>query len=312
MGVRLIRIGTRGSALARAQTDLVANALRAEQPGLKVEVVLISTSGDRSQHTNLPGADWGSGVFVKEIESALLDERIDLAVHSLKDVPPAPTPGLELVAFPAREDPRDVLITPDARPLDRLPPGARVGTSSARRSAFLRAWRPDLVFLPIRGNVDTRLRKLRGGDYDAILLAGAGLRRLGLNPSEVPCVVVEAEVLPPAPGQGALALQARAADRDVADLAAPLNDAPTAGAVAAERRLMTRLEGGCRLPIGALATAGANDALDMLAAVASPDGAQILQDRRVGRLSQPEALADQLADRLLAAGAASLLGATPV
>jgi hydroxymethylbilane synthase len=311
VGRRVIRIGTRASALARAQTNLVADALRAAQPGLLVEVVPISTSGDRSQHTNLPGPDWGSGVFVKELESALREGTIDLAVHSLKDVPPEPSAGLDLVAIPAREDPRDVLVTPEARGLDDLPAGARLGTSSARRAAFLRSRRPDLNFLPIRGNVDTRVRKLMAGDYDAILLAAAGLHRLGLAAGQVPHVVLDADVLPPAPGQGALGLQARADDPQVARLVAPLDDAPTAAAVAAERRLMARLEGGCRLPIGALATPGSEGRLHMLAMLASPDGAQALRDQAAGRLDQPAALADLLADRLLAAGAAALLmGAT--
>jgi hydroxymethylbilane synthase len=307
VGGGLIRLGTRASALARAQTDLVATALRQHYPDLAVEVVLISTSGDRTQHTNVPSGDWGSGVFVKELESALRSGEVDLAVHSLKDVPPIPTPALELVAIPAREDPRDVLVTPDARDFASLARGARIGTSSARRVAFLRAARSDLAFAPIRGNVDTRVRKLMSGEYDAILLAQAGVRRLGLV--DVPCVVLEPEVLTPAPGQGALALQARADDHRVASLVAPLNDAPTAAAVAAERRLMARLEGGCRLPIGALATPD-GDRLTLVAAVADAEGRQVLRDRAVGRLQAPEALADEVADRLLAAGAVDLLGAT--
>jgi hydroxymethylbilane synthase len=277
-----------------------------------VEQVLISTSGDRSQRTNAPSADWGSGVFVKELEAALLAETIDLAVHSLKDVPPRPSPGLDLVAIPAREDPRDVLVTPDARPFEALASGARIGTSSARRSAFLRAWRPDLSFAPIRGNVDTRVAKLMRGEYDAILLAAAGLHRLDLAASEVPHVVLEPEVLPPAPGQGALALQARADDERVAELVEPLDDPSTASAVAAERRLMARLEGGCRLPIGALGTPASDARLALLAAIAAPDGARVLRDQGVGQLAAPEALADEIADRLLAAGAAALLVPAPV
>jgi hydroxymethylbilane synthase len=175
--------------------------------------------------------------------------------------------------------------------------------------AFLRAARPDLAFAPIRGNVDTRLRKLMSGEYDAILLAQAGLRRLGL--ADVPHVVLEPELLTPAPGQGALGLQARADDRNVASLLEVLNDTQTAAAVAAERRVMARLEGGCRLPIGALATGDA-DRLTLLAAVADPDGRRVLRDRATGASSNPEALADEVADRLLAAGAADLLGATAV
>jgi hydroxymethylbilane synthase len=184
-----------------------------------------------------------------------------------------------------------------------------VGTSSARRVAFLRAARPDLAFAPIRGNVDTRLRKLRSGEYDAILLARAGLHRLGL--ADVPHVVLEPDVLTPAPGQGALALQARADDHSVRELVAPLEDPRTAAAVRAERQLMARLEGGCRLPIGALATSE-HERLTLLAAVADPGGQRVLRDRATGSLDSPEQLADQVADRLLAAGAADLLGATAV
>jgi hydroxymethylbilane synthase len=224
-------------------------------------------------------------------------------------VPPRPTAGLDLVAIPSREDPADVLVTPDARPFHALAEGARVGTSSARRVAFLRAARPDLAFAPIRGNVDTRLRKLMNGEYDAILLARAGLRRLGLG--DAPHVVLEAELLTPAPGQGALGLQARADDRKVAGLVEVLNDAVTAASVAAERRLMARLEGGCRLPIGALATPDAGR-MTLLAAIADPDGRRVLRDHSTGTLDAPEALADEVADRLLAAGAAHLLGATAV
>src|SRR5204863_5385633 len=183
--------------LARAQTELVAAALR--ERGQEVEVVPITTSGDRSQTRNEIGPEWGTGVFVKELEAALLREEVDLAVHSLKDVPPEVTLGLVLAAIPVREDPADVLVTPDGRDLQQLDAGARVGTSSARRSAFLRAARPDLHFEPIRGNVETRLRKLADGDYAAIVLARAGLHRLQLEPAYV---VLDPELLPPAPGQG--------------------------------------------------------------------------------------------------------------
>jgi hydroxymethylbilane synthase len=297
-----VRIGTRASPLARAQTQLITAELKARYPALEVTLVPITTSGDRSQHTNAPGGDWGSGVFVKELEQALLNGVIDLAVHSLKDVPPQLTPGLDHVAIPAREDPRDALLTVDARSLDELAPAARVGTSSSRRVAFLRAARPDLEFLPIRGNVDTRMRKLQAGEYDAVVLARAGLRRLG---AVLPHVVLEPDVLPPAPGQGALALEARADDRDVVRLVETLNDHVTALVVRAERRVMLHLEGGCRLPIGALGTPGPDGTLSLLGAVASPDGRHVLRERLDGRLEDAEAVADQLADRLLAARAAA-------
>jgi len=307
MGVRVIRIATRGSALARRQTELVASALRDSHPELQVEIVPISTSGDRSQHTNQPTDDWGTGVFVKELEAALLRSEVDLAVHSLKDVPPVITPELSLIAIPPREDPRDVLITADGAALDGLPFGSRVGTSSARRSAFLRAVRPDLECQPIRGNVETRLRKLADGEYDAIVLALAGLRRLDLNAAYQ---ILDPELMPPAPGQGALAIQALAGERDLLELVEPLDDPATHVAVRAERRLMANLEGGCRLPIGALATPTSAGQLKLLGAVAEPDGRRARIEHAEGHLANPEVLADELAQRLRAAGAAVLKAMT--
>jgi hydroxymethylbilane synthase len=299
MGARVIRIGTRSSALARAQTALVVSALIDAHPDLEIEVVTISTSGDRSQPSNQPGPDWGSGVFVKDLELALLREEIDLAVHSLKDVPPVLSAELTLVAIPVREDPLDVLVTTDGRGLEDLMLGARLGTSSARRSAFLRAARPDIHFVAIRGNVETRLRKLGEGQYDAIVLARAGLRRLDVDAAYV---VLEPELLPPAPGQGALAIQARAGDRAIAELVEPLHDPATGAAVRAERRLMVDLEGGCRLPIGALATPRADGGLHLLGGIALEDGTLNVA-AAVGRLDAPEELADQLAERLRTPGA---------
>ncbi len=295
-GVTGIRIGTRSSALARAQTALVAAALREACPDLDIEIVAVTTSGDRSQASNVPGPDWGSGVFVKELELALLREEIDLAVHSLKDLPPVQSADLTLVAIPVRDDPLDVLVTADGRGLHDVRPGSRVGTSSARRAAFLRLPRPDLQFVPIRGNVETRLRKLAEGQYDAIVLARAGLRRLDLVAA---CVVLEPELLPPAPGQGALAIQARAGDRASAEMLEPLHDPATAAAVRAERRLMIELDGGCRRPIGALGTPRADGELHLLGGLAREDGRVRIADA-VGRLDAPEELGDRLAERLRA------------
>jgi hydroxymethylbilane synthase len=268
-------------------------------PNLEIEVINITTSGDRSQGTNQPGPDWGTGVFVKELEVALLREEIDLAIHSLKDVPPVLSPDLTLAAIPVREDPLDVLVTTDGRALEDLAPGARVGTSSARRAAFLHGSRPDLHFAPIRGNVETRLRKLGLGQYEAIVLARAGLRRLEL---EVAYVVLEPELLPPAPGQGALAIQARAGDRNMLELVEPLHDPATAASVRAERRLMVDLDGGCRLPIGALGTPRPEGALSLLGGLALEDGTLTIASA-VGRLDAPEELADKLANHLRAPGA---------
>jgi hydroxymethylbilane synthase len=300
MGARLIRLGTRPSALARAQTELVAAALRDTHPTLELEVVPISTSGDRTQGTNRPSPDWGTGVFVKELEAALLREEVDAAVHSLKDVPPAMTQGLTLAAVPVREDPLDVLATPDGRGLDALPAGARVGTSSARRSAFLRAARPDLHFVAIRGNVETRLRKMAEGQYDGVVLARAGLNRLGLDAAYV---LLEPELLPPAPGQGALAIQCRAGDRELIDVLEPLHDPATGAAVRAERRLMVDLEGGCRLPIGALGRPQTDGHLHLLGGFAHDDGSLRVADA-LGELAAPEELADRLAERLREPGGA--------
>jgi hydroxymethylbilane synthase len=299
VGARVIRLGTRPSALARAQTGLVASALRDAHPSLEVEVVPIVTGGDRSQAVDQPGPEWGTGVFVKELEAALLREEVDAAVHSLKDVPPIVTSGLTLAAIPVRDDPFDVLVTPDGRGFDDLPAGARVGTSSARRAAFLRAARPDLHFVPIRGNVETRLRKMNEGQYDAVVLARAGLHRLDLDTA---CVVLEPELLPPAPGQGALAIQCRAGDRELADLTEPLHDPATAAAVRAERRLMSELEGGCRLPIGALARPRTDGQLHLLGGLARDDGTLSVADA-LGDLADPEELGNRLAERLRHPGA---------
>jgi hydroxymethylbilane synthase len=301
MGSRVIRIGTRSSALARAQTALVATALVESQPDLdlEIELVPITTGGDRSQTTDQPGPEWGTGVFVKELEQALLREEIDLAVHSLKDVPPVLAADLMLAAIPVRGDPLDVLVTTDGRGLEDLAPGARVGTSSARRSAFLHAARPDLHFMPIRGNIDTRLKKLGLGQYEALVLARAGLHRLEL---EAVFVVLDPELLPPAPGQGALAIQTRAGDRVVAELVEPLHDPATGAAVRAERRLMVSLDGGCRLPVGALGTPRPDGALHLLGGIALADGTLNVATA-VGRLDAAEELADQLAVRLRAPGA---------
>jgi hydroxymethylbilane synthase len=296
----VIRLGTRPSALARAQTELVASALREAHPALELEVVPISTGGDRTQVTNQPSADWGTGVFVKELEAALLREEVDAAVHSLKDVPPVITQELTLAAIPVREDPLDVLVTPDGRGLDALPAGARVGTSSARRSAFLRAARPDVHFVAIRGNVETRLRKMAEGQYEGVVLARAGLNRLDLDAAYV---VLEPELLPPAPGQGALAIQCRAGDRELIDILEPLHDPATGAAVRAERRLMVDLEGGCRLPIGALGRPQTDGRLHLLGGLAHDDGSLSVADA-LGELAAPEDLADRLAERLREPGAA--------
>jgi hydroxymethylbilane synthase len=247
---------------------------------------------------------------VREIEAALLRGEIDLAVHSLKDVPATLPPGVAIVAVPERADPGDVLVTADGRALDDLAAGARIGTSSLRRAAFLRAYRPDLAFVPVRGNVDTRWRKLLDpeGGYDGLVLAAAGLNRLGLE--GVPRWPIPLTILLPAPGQGALALETRADDHVIRALAAVVNHDPSAAAVSAERRALRDLEGGCRLPVGALATPEPSGGLRLAAAVAAPDGSQVLRREALGTIAAPEALGAAVAGALLAAGAADLLAAS--
>jgi hydroxymethylbilane synthase len=300
-----LTLGTRGSRLALAQGELVAGRLRRAAPGVEVELAVISTEGDRVQAGPLPS--WGHGVFVRDLEHALLDGRIDLAVHSLKDVPAALPDGLALVAVPPRADPGDVLVTRDGRSLDALPRGARAGTSSLRRAAFLLAHRADLRVVPVRGNVDTRWRKLLDPDtgLDALVLAAAGLDRLGL--AGAPRAPIPYDVLLPAPGQGALALEARAGDERVASLAAHVDDPATAAAVRAERRILADLEGGCRLPVAALAQPLRGGRLSLAAAVAAPDGSRSVRFEATGALDDPDALGAAVAAELRARGAGDLL-----
>jgi hydroxymethylbilane synthase len=300
-------LGTRGSRLALAQADAVAAALIAAVPGLDVQRVIISTEGDRVQSTvreALPS--WGRGVFVRDIESALLSGKIDFAVHSLKDLPADLPEGLAIVAVPERADPGDVLVTADGRTLDDLPPGARIGTSSLRREAFLRAYRPDLVVAPVRGNVDTRWRKLLDPEqgFDAVILASAGLERLGL--AEAPRQPISTEILPPAPGQGALGIEARVGDERTCAILRAVNHAPSEAAVRAERRALHDLEGGCRLPVAALGTPRGNT-LHLLAAVAAPDASRVLCHEVTGSLDEADALGGAVAAYLLRLGAGSLL-----
>lgn len=267
--VRRVVIGTRGSRLALVQTDHVATVLRATHPGLEIEIRPISTRGDRI--TDRPLAELGrTGVFVTEIEQALREGTIDLAVHSAKDLPSRLASDMRLPAFLPREDPRDVLVS-RAGPLATLRTGARVGTSSPRRTAQLRALRPDLALLDIRGNVDTRLRRLETGEYDALALAAAGMIRLGLA-GEITEWLSPAIMLP-AVGQGALAIEVRAGDAEFVDMAAPLNDLRTARALAAEREFLAYLGAGCAAVAAAFATLdAAGDSLTITGLIGSADG----------------------------------------
>jgi hydroxymethylbilane synthase len=257
---RILRLGTRGSLLARSQSGLIARSLEERHAGLKVELILFRTSGD--QITDKPLHEFGGkGLFTKELEQALLAGSIDFAVHSFKDVPVTmplvDQHDLVIAAVPAREDPRDVLVSRQGSEISQLPAGARVGTGSLRRRAQLLALRPDLHVEPIRGNIDTRLRKCFAGEFDAVVLAMAGLKRAGLFEPQKMKPIEPAELLP-APGQGALALQCRRDDSATMQLLAALNDPATKSCVAAERELVRILDGDCHSPIAALAEPAAN------------------------------------------------------
>lgn len=271
MTIDPLRVGTRASQLALTQTGWVADRLRARTAA--VEVVPVSTRGDRRQDAPIQRLG-GDGVFVRELEQALLDGRIDVAVHSLKDMPTAVTPGLEVAAVPVRALPFDVLVTADrAGSLEALPAGAVVGTSSVRRVAQVLAARPDLVVRPLRGNVDTRLRRLDAGDYDALVLAGAGLERLGLAARITE--VLRPPLFWPAVGQGALAVQIRTADPRAREAVATLDDPATHLAVRAERSCLAALAGGCLAPIGAWARPIASGGMALGACVLEMAGPRV-------------------------------------
>ena len=296
-----LRLGTRGSPLARVQTALVAAALRGH--GTESTEVAISTLGDRDRATSLQVLG-GQGVFVREIEAALTEGRIDVAVHSAKDVPTALAPGTCLAAYLPRADVRDVVVTRGGQALDALPPGARVGTSSRRRAAQLRARWPHLICVDVRGNVETRLRKVEDGECAAVVLAAAGLARLGRL--DVVSAFLEPDVMLPAPGQGAIALQARG--DDAATLAAlhPLAHAATEIAVRAERALLAVLGAGCTLPIGVLGRVDGAE-VHLRAAVFHPDGRRAIRVERAGPAIDPEAVGRAAGQALLAEGAAAML-----
>jgi len=301
--VRRLRIGSRGSVLAQWQANFVRERL-AQLAGVEAEIILIKTSGDRFQQANVNQIGL-KGVFIKELEDALLDARVDLAVHSMKDVPTEIPSGLAFPAICKREDVRDALVGHEkGASLAGLPQGARVGTSSLRRQSQLRYFRPDLKLLELRGNVDTRLKKVESGDYDAIVLAKAGLDRLGWSAkiSEV----IPTEISLPAVGQGALGIEARAEDRSVLDLLARFDHAETRAAVSAERALLAKLEGGCQVPLGAWGRMEEAQ-MHLDAAVLSPDGAECIRMHAAGSADKAELLGRDLAHKLLAAGADKIL-----
>lgn len=299
-------IGTRGSKLALWQAEWVAARLRAA--GFTIELRVIKTTGDRLAASALSTPET-KGLFIKEIEEALLrggSSGVDLAVHSLKDLPVDQPPGLSIAAMPEREDARDALLSRLAGGLAQLRHGARVGAGSPRRRSQLLALRPDLEVVPIRGNVDTRLRKLDRGEYDAVVMAAAGLNRLGLGGRITECFAPEQ--MCPAAGQGAMAIEIRSGDRDAALAVQPLDHEPTRVAVCAERAALRRLGGGCRMPIAAYARL-AGGSIEITGVVAEPDGRQAVRATLRGPASGPERAGFRLAEELLKLGASALLGA---
>ena len=295
-----LRIGTRGSPLALWQANETKRLLAAAHPALAAEgaiaIAVIKTTGDRIQDRTLAEAG-GKGLFTKEIEEALLAREIDLAVHSMKDVPTFLPAGLGIVARLKREDPRDALIAgPGIAGLDDLPNGTVVGTASLRRGAQLRARRPDIVVVPLRGNVDTRLEKVRNGSVGATFLAYAGLKRLG-RLADVSAVLSTADMLP-AVAQGAIGIECRLDDAQTRSYLAALDDAPTHVAVTAERGLLERLDGSCRTPIGALAVGLAGDRLRLDGLVVRPDGSGLLTTSREGPKSDALAMGEDAGEEL--------------
>jgi hydroxymethylbilane synthase len=303
MAAHRLRLGTRGSALARAQAAMVREQLEGLHPGLVVEIELIRTTGDQLQQGPLAPAG-GKGLFVKEIEEGLVAGTIDLAVHSMKDVPAALRDGLVVAAIPRRVDPRDVLVSHVGH-VDQLPRAATVGTASVRRRAQLLARRRDLEVAVLRGNVDTRLRRWREGAFDAIVLAAAGLARLGATePAAKPIGI---DVLLPAVGQGALALECRASDEGTRELLSAIDDAPSSRAVAAERAFLSAIGGDCNTPLAAHATV-AGDRLALRAQLSDLDGVRWLDGAEEGPAAAAETIGRTLAERLLGRGARDLIG----
>jgi hydroxymethylbilane synthase len=300
--VRTIVIGSRGSRLALWQAEWLAARLAAA--GRRTRIDIVRTQGDRLLDQSL-AAMGGKGVFVKEIEDALLAGAVDVAAHSLKDLPTAQPQGLKIVCIPTREDPRDVLVTAEDHGIDRLRRSAVVGTGSPRRACQLRKLRPDCVIRDLRGNVETRLSKLDRGGYDAIVLARAGLNRLGID---VVGQDFDPDQMLPAPGQGAMAIETRADDHELQEILTAQHDPASAAAVTAERAFLAGLGGGCQAPIAALGEVR-EGRLSLSGLVAGPDGKTILRERREGDVSAPEVVGHSLARALEAMGAVALIEA---
>jgi hydroxymethylbilane synthase len=301
----MITIGSRGSALALVQTGWVRDQILSRFPGTEISIKIIKTSADRNPTASIRAAS-SVGVFVKELEQALLEKDIDIAVHSMKDVPTSISAGLRIVAIPEREDARDAFISPKAGNLAELPAASVIGTGSIRRQAQLLALRPDLKVVDIRGNVDTRLKKLHDGAYDAIILACAGLNRLGFQ-DRISSRLEFTEMLP-APGQGALAIETREGDGRTVQLVSALNDSSTATAVSAERHFLQLMGGGCNVPVAVYAHFH-GDAIEIEGLVASPDGKRIIRDSARAKHEMIFEAVESLAGRILSNGGRSILDA---
>lgn len=299
---RAVRVGTRGSRLALIQTELTLAALRPAHPDVAFEVVTVTTQGDANQTAPLAGM--GLGVFVKEIERRLETGEIDMAVHSLKDIPTVLPEGMAIGAVLERADPRDVLVSHLGVGLDDYPAGGRIGTSSPRRAAQIMERRPDLEIVPIRGNVDTRLRKASGDECDGTVVAAAGLLRMGLE--DVITQYLAPEEFVPPPGQGAMAVEIRADDMRIQSIVAAANHEATAAAVSAERAFLAALGGGCQVPVGAYATGG-GDSLALTVFMGAPDGSAAYRASVVGSAGSAGGLAAAAWERLQVQGAAGLL-----
>ncbi|MCP4248415.1 MAG: hydroxymethylbilane synthase [bacterium] len=298
-----LTVGTRGSLLAVTQTNWVIDRIREHNPGLEVRVEGISTRGDRNPEAPLPEVGQ-KGIFTQELEQALSDGRIDLAVHSAKDLPQELPAGLGIICVPPREDPRDALVSRSGCSFDDLPPAAVLGTSSLRRQAQLRLLRPDLQFCVLRGNVDTRIKKVQRGDCEGTLLAMAGLRRVGLTEHVAEALAVERMV--PAPAQGILAVEGRADDGRVRDIVQPLHDADGDLALTHERLLVAKLDGGCSTPIGALLETD-GDTVTLTAVVAAPDGDRAVRAKHTGPRTETAAVVQRVIDELVSGDAAEII-----
>ncbi|WP_455216942.1 hydroxymethylbilane synthase [Kaarinaea lacus] len=300
---KVVRIATRKSPLALWQAEFVRDSLKALHPDIEVELVKMVTQGDKILDTPLAKVG-GKGLFVKELEVGMLEGEADIAVHSMKDVPVEFPDGLHLAVICEREDPRDAFVSNTYEKIEDLPKGARVGTSSLRRMCQIRNWRPDLQIMDLRGNVNTRLRKLDEGEYDAIILACAGLKRLGFDDR------IRTHLDPgfslPAIGQGAVGIECRSNDSFINDLIAPLNHPATRTRVLAERAMNNRLEGGCQVPIGGYAELD-GDTLLIRGLVGRPDGSEMIRGEIAGRAEEAEFLGKTLAEDLLARGADVIL-----